>query len=109
MGLNIGIRVKRQEEGYMSYGYNPKGTREELEAELWEELAAKFPKATEQFSPSITITDKMYDFDVRFVHYASGFIEAGYGEDDMYLALLAFALPRFGADYGIDIHVYHSP
>ena len=109
MGLNIGVRVKRQHEAYMSYGCNPKGTREEIEERLWNELEQKFPKARAEFDCTVTAGEEAFTFDVRFGHYAEGFNRAGYTTSEMYLALLAFVLDQFSADYGIDVHIYHSP
>lgn len=109
MGLNIGIRIKRQREEYMSYGCNPKGTPEEITSCLREMLTQKFPRAIGTYGVDVYVGKEEYDFDVRFVKYADGFGKAGYEVHDMYLALLDFALQEFNADYGIDIHVYHSP
>lgn len=109
MGLNIGVRVKRQYEAYMSYGCNPKGTREEIEERLYAALLTKFPKSESVPMPTVSISAEEFEFDIRFAHYAREFSEAGYEEQEMYLALLDFVLSSFSTDYGIDIHVYHSP
>ena len=109
MGLNIVVRVKRQREEYMSYGCNPKGTKEEIEAQLYAELLEKFPKAEGEFALTVYANTEEFDFDIRFGHYADGFNKAGYEEQEVYLALLDFVLAHFSADYGIDIHVYHAP
>ncbi len=109
MGLNIGVRVKRQYEAYMSYGCNPKGTREEIEDRLYAELLEKFPKSESVPVPTVSISEEEFEFDIRFARYAKEFNEAGYEVQEMYLALLDFVLSHFSADYGIDIHVYHSP
>jgi len=109
MGLNIGIRVKRQREEYMSYGCNPKGTQQEIEDRLREELNGKFLNAVGEFSCTVYVKQDEFDFDVRFSQYAKGFYEAGYTTQDMYLALLDFIVRSFSADYGIDMHVYHAP
>lgn len=109
MGLNIGIQVKRQYEAYMSHGCNPKGTREEIEDQLYGELLKRFPKAEGEFALTVSAGKDEFGFDIRFGHYAEGFNRAGYSDQEMYLALLDYVLDHFSADYGIDIHVYHSP
>lgn len=100
MGLNIGVYVKRQLEGYMSAGTNPKGTVEEINADFDTFLRGKFPD--EVFTPSVTLNeqDEQYNFDV-YMDYRD--------TDLLYMAILDYVLSHFSADYGIDIHVYHSP
>jgi hypothetical protein len=103
MGLNIGVQVKRQEEGFMSNGSNPKGTREEVEEQFDTFLREKFPE--DAYNPSVCLrTDGVYDFDVRLDYKWNN-----YDSTPMYMAILEFVLKHFSAGYGIDIHVYHSP
>ena len=98
MGLNIGVDVKRQEEGYMSSGCNPKGTIAEIEAEFDAFLREKFPE--EAFNPSVQLRDQEYTFDVYMDYRDSS---------HLYLAICEFVLDHFSVDYGIDMHVYHAP
>lgn len=100
MGLNIGIEVKRQDDRYMSYGSNPKGTIAEIEAAFKSFLHQKFPGET--FNPSVTFREQeqVYDFDV-YMHYRDA--------THLYLAILEFVLEHFSIDYGIDAHIYHAP
>ena len=100
MGLNIGVRVKKQREEYMSYGYNPKGTSGQIEAEFDAFLREKFP--TEVFNPSVTFDEQKqeYDFDI-YMHYRDSF--------HLYLAIFEYVLEHFSVDYGIEMYVYHSP
>jgi hypothetical protein len=98
MGLNIGVNVKRQEEGYMSSGCNPKGTIAEIEAEFDAFLREKFPD--EAFNPSVSLRDQEYTFDVYM----------GYRDSRLlHLAILEYVFDHFSDNYGIDMHVYHVP
>ena len=111
MGLNIGIYVKKQLEEYMSYGSNPKGNSEAVEEELWTFLLAKFPNAQETFGVHVSVPERvggLYDFGIRFTHYASQFEQAGYSMGAMYLALCEFVLDHFSENYGINMEVYYS-
>jgi hypothetical protein len=103
MGLNIGVNVKRQEEGFMSYGSNPKGTPQEIEREFDTFLRGKYPEA--RMTPSVCLNaDDTYDFDVR-LDYAWN----NYDSTPMYMAILEYVLKHFSAGYGIDMHIYRSP
>lgn len=102
MGLNIGIQVKRQEEEYMSYGCNPKGPIDEIQANFDTFLREKFPE--DRFTPIVTLEKQMYVFDVRLDYSWNN-----YDCTPMYLAILEFALSHFSADYGIDLSIYHAP
>lgn len=104
MGLNIGVRVKRQLEEFMSHGCNPKGTSEEIDADFDAFLRSKFPD--DAFNPSVTLNeqDEQYDFDV-YMDYGWN----GYDSTPMYLTILDYVLSHFSVDYGIDMHVYHAP
>ena len=102
MGLNIGVSVKKQEEGYMSYGSNPKGTREEVEDKFNTFLREKFPN--DAFNPTVSLSQEEYTLDVRLDYQWNN-----YDSTPMYLAILEFVLAHFSVDYGIDLHVYHSP
>lgn len=104
MGLNIGVKVKRQEEGFMSYGSNPKGTREEVQEGFDEFLRGKF--SVDVFTPTVSLNERdgVYDFDVR-LDYAWN----NYDSTPMYLAIMEYVLTHFSTNYGIDIQVYNAP
>lgn len=104
MGLNIGVQVKRQHEAFMSYGYNPKGTREEIQAEFDRFLRGKFPDDTFTLAVELQRDKEMYVFDVHMCYKWNN-----YDSTPMYLAILEYVLSHFSADYGIDISIYHNP
>jgi|SRR5882672_12972376 len=102
MGLNIGVEVKQQKEGYMSSGHNPNGTIDEIATQFDTFLREKFPGAA--FNPGVRFRVDKYEFDV-YMDYAWN----NYDSTPMYLAILEFVLSHFSVDYGVDLHVYHSP
>lgn len=109
MGLNIGITVKKQEEGYYSEGSNPKGTHREIEERFRSHMLASVPALDGTTSLSITEAKDAYDFDVRPSHYGDAFGKAGGEWDEVYLAIFRFILDEFSGAYGIDMRTYHSP
>lgn len=106
MGLNIGVYVQQQEEAFMSYGNNPKGSIDEINAEFDAFLREKFPEGA--VSPSVErypVNGKQrYTFDVRLPYSWNN-----YDSTPMYLAILEYVLLHFSGDYGIDLHIYKSP
>lgn len=107
MGLNIGIEVLAQTEGYGEYGHNPKGSPEEIERRFFEFLNNKFPLGG--FCGGwVHFDGKEYDFDVRMSHYSGDFISHGYRENDMYLAITEFIYQEFSHMEGIKLRTYWS-
>ena len=107
MGLNIGIEVKKQTEGYGYEGYNPKGTIKEIETRFFEFLNNKFPKGG--FGEGwVNLDEDGYDFDVRMFRYGSEFEESGHKMDDMWLAITEFVYDNFSHVSGIEMTTYWS-
>ena len=107
MGLNIGIMVKKQREGYGCTGRNPNGTLQETILYLLEHLSGRFPLALDTFGCGVELgKDNRYDFDIRFAHYGASFLKQGYTFDAMYLALTEFVLDSFSANDGIEMSLY---
>lgn len=108
MGLNIGITVKKQSEGYMQEGSNPKGTIKEIEDRFFEFLNKKFPLGG--FGGGwVSFNDKNgeYDFDVRMSSYSREFSEH-YPDADMYLAITEFIYREFSHHEGVNLKTYWS-
>lgn len=106
MGLNIGIRVLAQDEGFMSHGSNPKGTMEEVDSRFFDFLNAKFPQGG--FGRGGVSKSKRYDgkewwdFDVRMASYSSEFGD----KNEMYVAIFEFIVGEFGVVDGLDTQAY---
>lgn len=109
MGLNIGIRVKKQIEGYMCEGYNPKGTIDEIEERFFNFLYNKFPKGG--FGKGWVSFNEMkneYDFDVSILKYGDLLNKNGYNQKDIYLAITDFIYQNFSHIEGINMTTYWS-
>lgn len=109
MGLNIGVEVKKQSEGWGEQGKNPQGTIQEIENRFFKFLRNKFPKGG--FGGgwvSYSETDKEYDFDVKMISYGTKFVENGYHQDRMYLAIVEFIFGEFSHLEGIELKTYWS-
>lgn len=107
MGLNIGIRVEKQEEGYMIDGRNPKGSIKNIEKRFFDFLHKKFPLGG--FGGGwVNLYKDGYDFDVRMFSYASLFQDNGYTQDEMYLAIAEFIFKEFSHIAGIKMQTYWS-
>lgn len=106
MGLNIGIEVKKQTEGYGNDGFNPKGTIEEIEKRFFDYLYDKYPLGG--FSHGwVSERGGKYDFDLRMSKYGTIFKE-NYPEADIYLAITEFIYQEFSHIEGIDMRTYWS-
>jgi len=88
----------------MSYGSNPKGTRDEVQEGFDTFLRGKYSE--DVFTPTVSLneSDGVYTFDVRLDYKWNN-----YDDTPMYLAIMEYVLTHFSTNYGIDIHVYHSP
>lgn len=92
MGLNIGVTVKK-------FGYTGEQcgqshpNSEGLQERFWDHLTQKFPEHKHAFGVDVSISEKEYDFGVRFVHYGRDF---AYETRDMYRAIIDFVLDNFG-------------
>jgi len=107
MGLNIGIIVKKQTEGYGCDGYNPKGTISEIEKTFFDFLNKKFPKGG--FGDGwVMMNEKEFDFDVRIFNYGNEIKNNGYELDDFYLAMTEFIYKNFSHLEGIQLRTYWS-
>ena len=106
MGLNIGIEVKHQREGYGEYGHNPKLDLKDLEQEFFAHLRKRFPKGG-YGGGWVSVDEDVYDFDVRMFQYGQVFEENGYAFDDMYSAIFDFVLKHF-SDHEIEARTYWS-
>lgn len=105
MGLNIGIEVKKQVEGYGYTGYNPKGTRAEIEERFFAFLDKKFPDDDGFGRGWVMFKEKeqKYDFDVRLAYDWNH-----YDCTPMFLAIAEFIYNEFSYD-GLEMRTYHSP
>lgn len=107
MGLNIGIEVRKQDEGYMQYGSNPKLEGDELEADFFAFLHTKFPDGG--FGGGwVHLTKRhkdewWYDFDVRLFNYGEKVDSAA-----MYLAITEYIYKHFSHVDGIEMRTYWS-
>lgn len=116
MGLNIGIHVKRQREGYGEDGMNPKGTPDEIEADFFDFLDKKFPKGgygggwvdLKQGESYLFNGKPYYDFDVRMNGYGSNFQNNGYTMEQMWLAIAEYIFDHFSHMEGIEMQSYWS-
>lgn len=110
MGLNIGIHVKKQSEGYGNEGCNPKGSQEEIEDRFFEFLNNRFPKGGFGGGWVHTPMEEkgVYDFDVRVFRYGSELEANGYKVKDMYLAITEFIYENFSHLEGIKLETYWS-
>lgn len=107
MGLNIGIYVKKQSEGYMQDGRNPKGTEKEIEERFFKFLNDKFPEGG--FGHGwVNAHGKEYDFDIRIFSYGNEIREHGYNQNDFYLAIVEFIFNEFSHIEGIEMRTYWS-
>ena len=111
MGLNIGIHVKKQDQGYMLDGFNPKGTIEEIEERFFSALNKKFPKGG--FTHGWVLlksnrynNDLEYDFDLRIINHGSVLAENGHTFDNLYLAITEFIYNEFSHIEGIKLSTY---
>lgn len=115
MGLNIGIRVKKQDDGWGNFGHNPLngiGSIEEVEKSFMRFLELKFPKGGfcgGWVSLSKWSEDKeWYDFDVRMHKYGGEFKNNGYEMEQMWLAITEFIYSSFSHEHGIEMETYWS-
>lgn len=113
MGLNIGVRVKQQEEGFMRLGCNPKGTLEEISADVREYVESRVPNVSTNDSEKVAYTvhdvelrDGWYVFDVRVRNYG-GHLPNG-DIEPIFHALLTWASTQFSHEDGIEIRTYWS-
>lgn len=106
MGLNIGIEVKRQRDGYGDYGRNPELGSKDLEQEFFAHLRERFPKGG--FGGGwVNVGKEVYDFDVRMFRWGSEFESSGYAITDMYSAIFEFVLKHFSY-HEIEARTYWS-
>lgn len=112
MGLNIGVRVRQQEEGYMRTGRNPKGTLEEISDEVRAFVEARVPNVS-NLSPSevaytvhdVELRDGWYVFDIRPRNYGSH-LDQGWDIQPLYHALLVWISDHFDHEDGVEMHTY---
>lgn len=101
MGLVIGVHVERQVEGFMCYGQNPQGTREEIEERYIVFLENMYPDAP--FAPGVSVSDKDYRFDVQ-IDYNWTSEE----QNRLYLAITEFVYSQFSHVDGIHMTTFWS-
>lgn len=110
MSLIVGVRVRRQDEGHMGYGQNPKGSKEEITKRLWEHLEKALPRGgwggVGVSQP--TARNDWYDFDCQVFEYGGVLNLNGYTQHDLYLAMVGFILQEFSVIEGIEMKVYWS-
>jgi len=109
MGLNIGIKVKEQDDTYGGEGSNPEGTIEEVEKRFYDFLNERFPKGG--FGGGwvhYNTSTHVYDFDVRMFRYSLEFEDKGYELKDMWLAITEFIYGEFSHLEGIEMRTYWS-
>ena len=106
MGLNIGVEVRKQAEGYMCEGSNPRGSIEEIEKDFFAFLSNRFPEGGfggGWVSLKPRGKEEWYDFDVRLF---------GYGKkvdvSAMYLAITEYIFSHFSHVDGIEMRTYWS-
>jgi len=105
MGLNIGIYVKKQDQGNMCNGCNPKGTIEEIEERFFSTLNKKFPKGG--FSHGwVVLSNNEYDFDLRIINHGDVLMKNGYTFIAVYLAITEFIYKEFSHVEGIKLSTY---
>lgn len=115
MGTNIGIYVKRQEEGFMMYGSNPRGSLSEIGESARAFVGAQVPRSDPRGRPAYEVYDPemredqaamWYRFDVRL------FMHGEYLPDDggalILGALTAWACLHFSHEEGVEIRTYWS-
>jgi hypothetical protein len=109
VGTNIGIYVKRQEEGFMMYGSNPRGSLSEIGESVRTFVSERVPKIDEKAAYSVfdpEIREGWYRFDVRL------FVRGEYLPDDggalILGALAAWACLHFNHEEGVEIRTYWS-
>lgn len=108
MGLNIGVCVKKQAEGYMDHGRNPQMGLPELEEDFFRFLNERFPEGG--FGPGgVSLSrrhdgEEWFDFDVRPARYGSDC-----DVDALYLAIVEYVFGQFSHSEGIVMETYHSP
>lgn len=107
MGLNIGIEVKVQADGYGNYGNNPLGTIEEIEQSFFRFLKHKFPLGG-YGSGWVHLRNDWYDFDVRMFDYGSEFEKRGYTMNQMWMAITEYIYSEFSHEHGIEMRTYWS-
>jgi hypothetical protein len=101
MGLVIGVHVKRQVEGFMCYGRNPSGTREEIEANFVAFLCERYADCP--FSPGVSVSDQYYGFDVQI-----GYHWTTEEQNRLYLAITEFVYSQFSHVDGIHVTTFWS-
>jgi hypothetical protein len=116
MGLNIGVKVKQQREGYMEEGSNPKGTLEEISERVRAFVESKVPNvSTDPDYPDIgaytvhdvELRDGWYVFDCRPGRYG-GRMPEGFDTHDITHALVDWVLDNFGSS-DLEMQVYFAP
>jgi hypothetical protein len=108
MGLNIGIKVKKQQDGWGSEGRNPKGSIDDIEKYFSDFLYKKFPLGGfGNISVSYDKESEEYCFDVRMFKYSSEFDE-NYPDANIYLAITEYIYHEFSHIEGIKLKTYWS-
>lgn len=103
MGLNIGVRVKRQPEGYMQYGRNPKGTLEEIGARLQAHLEEKM--GGNGFGANAELRNDWYTFDIRVSAYGQNLPHEKTSYDLM-RELVIWVWEQFSDEEGVEMKTY---
>ncbi len=106
MGLNVGIEVKQQEEGFMRLGSNPRGTLAEIGESARSFVKARVPAvdaegcaAYEVYDP--VLRDGWYRFDARCFGYGAHLPDDGVAQ--IIAALAAWACYHFSHEEGVEI------
>lgn len=103
MGLNVGVRVKQQPEGYMQVGNNPKGTLEEIAQRLQDHLEAEMGGGG--FNVHVDLRDGWYIFDARVFGYGRDMPE-GKSSYDLTGAVVLWAWGQFSDEEGVEMRTY---
>ncbi len=110
MGLNVGIKVKQQSEGFMQLGCNPKGTLEEITDDVIRYVEDKVPNVSihdeGDFAYSVNdvrLYEGWYDFDIRVRSYGGNMVDRS---TKLIQALCCYAVEHFSSDEGIEIRTY---
>lgn len=110
MGLNIGIKIKKQHDSYGNDGVNPRGSKTDIEESIDKLLAEKLgDDYSEVCFPSVIVPEKpgdWYEIDIRLVSYGNKM--KNHGSGDIIKILTNWAIDNFGHLEGIELKTYWS-